>query len=296
MSSYKNLNGLRTVQVLIKEVGLYSGGIDGKMGPGTLGGIQRLVAYHHKLTTGRDLGVISRTPVPGDALNVAIGQIQDLLKATGTYMLPVDGSYGPGTYAGVYAAYKSYMTINKIPQLDAAWSRKVSKAFLSKIHAWVLLRGHPIEAVDWLMACMHFESGGTFSPTIQNGAGAQAFGLIQFMTGAAKDLGTTLDKIRAMSQLEQLDLVFAYFDLWAKWGKEYNQLEDFYLTIFYPKAVGRAADKVLFDKNDPAYLKAYTQNKGFDFDGDGKITVGEISSRLYDTYYLGMDTTNRVIL
>jgi len=116
------------------------------------------------------------------------------------------------------------------------------------------------------------------------------------MTGAAKDLGTTLDKIKAMSQLDQLDLVFAYFDLWAKWGKRYNQLEDFYLTIFYPKAVGMTADQVLFDKNNPAYLKAYTQNRGFDFDKDGKITIGEISARLYDTYYLGMDTSNRVLV
>lgn len=294
--SFRNLNGLRTVQVMAKEAGLYTGKIDGKLGPGSLGGLQTMVGFHFKTTTGRELPAVRRTAIQGDADRQAIGQIQDLCKTAGTYTGDVDGLYGPNTRMALFVPYKSYTTAKNCPVYDTAWSKKVTKIFIAKIRAWVKLRGHPIEAVDWLMACIHFESGGTFSPSIQNGAGAQAFGLIQFMAGAAKDLGTTLDKIKAMSQLDQLDLVFAYFDLWAKWGKRYNQLEDFYLTIFYPKAVGMTADQVLFDKNNPAYLKAYTQNRGFDFDKDGKITIGEISARLYDTYYLGMDTSNRVLV
>jgi hypothetical protein len=293
---YKNLNGLRTVQVMTKEAALYAGSIDGKMGPGTLKGLQQMLDFHHRSTTGRPMPAPTYTAIAGDEVDQAIGRVQDLLKAAGTYPGKVDGIYGNGTYNGVYVPYMSFITQNNVPAYDAAWSKRVTKAFIAKIRAWVKMRGHPPEAVHWLMACMCFESAGTFRPDIQNAAGSQAYGLIQFMAGAAKDLGTTLDQIKRMSQMDQLDLVFAYFDLWAKWGKEYNQLEDFYLTIFYPKAVGMSADQVLFDRSNSAHLKAYTQNKGFDFDRDGKITVGEISSRLYDTFYSGMDTANRVIL
>jgi hypothetical protein len=99
-----------------------------------------------------------------------------------------------------------------------------------------------------------------------------------------------------MSQLDQLDLVFAYFDLWSKRGKTYTQLEDFYLTIFYPVAVGMSPDSVLFSANSstPLIAKSYVQNKGFDINNSGTITIAEISATVRAKYYAGMLPTNRV--
>jgi len=146
----------------------------------------------------------------------------------------------------------------------------------------------------------NFETGGTFSPTIRNGAGAYYFGLIQFGKDAALDLSrvykdprVTVEWLITLSAEEQLDWVFKYFEMWMKRGKKYNRLEDFYLTIFYPAAVGKKPDEVIFSKDVEKERLGYTQNKGFDFDKDGRITVGEINTRLYTSYYDGMLASNR---
>ena len=59
--------------------------------------------------------------------------------------------------------------------------------------------------------------------------------------------------------------------------------------------MGTKADQNLFTLGGPLN-KSYVQNKGFDLNNDGVITVGEISSRLYDVYFEGMDTANRVYI
>jgi hypothetical protein len=92
--------------------------------------------------------------------------------------------------------------------------------------------------------------------------------------------------------------------MWGKRGKKFTQLEDFYLTIFYPAAVGKKADQPLFHERTPENqqlvgdfeAKAFIQNKGFDRNKDGIITVGEICTTIYNTYYTGMDPVNRLPL
>lgn len=287
--NYRNFNGLRSCQVLMKETQAYTGAIDGQVGPGSLKALNALVTVFH----GKALPAIPASTVTGDTMAQAVVKIQDLLKAAGLYSGKVDGIFGNGTFSGLKRACEVFRKQYKLPSYKAAWSTKVSKEFLEAVIAGCKLRGWPAEAVDWLMSCMHFETGGTFSPTIQNGAGAKYFGLIQFGDMAASDLGTTTASLRVLEQIEQLAWVFKYFDMWAKRGKTFTQLEDFYLTIFYPKAVGQKADTVIFRKDVEA--TGYRQNSGFDYDKDGQITVGEINARLYDTYYKGMDTVNRVI-
>jgi hypothetical protein len=230
-----------------------------------------------------------------DGKNI-VEQLQLYMKDMGVYLGSIDRVWGKGSLGGIRLMGEHFRKTNNLPSYDMAWSKKVSREFRRKITDWCKKHGFAPEVADWLMACMHFESAGTFSPSIQNKAGAQAFGLIQFMKGAASDLGYTLDQVKAMDQLTQLDLVFKYFEFWMRAGKRYTQLEDFYLTIFYPAAVGKKADQVLFDKNDPKFLKSYTQNKGFDVDKDDKITIGEISSTIYNSYYAGMDPANRLPL
>ena len=294
--NFRTKNGFSDLQVVLKELGLYAGAIDGAWGAGTASAavtLLRTYADHIRL------GPLYAASLPSQAGEngiVAITELQKTLLSLGLYTMKVDGIWGNGTFNAIRAAALVYR--NKYPVLiyGMAWSKKVSAEFTQRIINWCAIKGFDPMSPHWLMACMHFETGGTFSPSIQNGAGAKAFGLIQFMEGAAKDLNVPLDVIRKMDQLTQLDLVFKYFEFWMRAGKRYTQLEDFYLTIFYPAAVGKKADEVLFDSTSPKFLKAYTQNKGFDVNKDGKITVGEICTKIYDTYYKGMNPAERVTL
>ena len=287
--NYRNFNGIRDIQVMMKESGVYTSSVDGSWGSGSANALLTLVGAFMRAQVPN----ITPSVVPGNVTTQVVVSIQDLLKAAVLYGGKVDGVYGNGTRSGVRKAVDTWLATHRLPRYKAAWSTKVSKEFLDAVIAGCKARNWPAEAVDWLMSCMHFETGGTFSPTIQNGAGAKYFGLIQFGDMAAADLGTTTASLRVLPQLEQLKWVFKYFDMWAKRGKTFTQLEDFYLTIFYPKAVGQKADTVIFRKDVEA--TGYRQNSGFDYDKDGQITVGEINARLYDTYYKGMDTVNRVI-
>ena len=291
--NFRTKNGFRDLQVILKELGLYCGAIDGAWGSGTASStVVLLRAYADQMGRG-PLDVASLPSKAGENGDLAIKPLQGFLASMGLYSGSVDGLWGNGTFGGILKTRDLYVSKHKAPTYGLCWSKKVPAEFARMVLEECLRRKWPEAAAHWLMACMAFETGGTFSPSIQNGAGAQAFGLIQFMKGAATDLKVPLEQIKAMRQLEQLALVFKYFDFWAKAGKRFTQLEDFYLTIFYPKAVGMKADQTLFDSKAPAYLKAYTQNKGFDLNKDGLITVGEISSKLYDVYYSGMDPVNR---
>ncbi len=294
--NFRTKNGFKDIQVILKELKLYGGEIDGLWGKNTSSGVVDLMRSYVSFM-GRGFATASSMPSKADpdGKNI-VTQLQLFMADLGVYTAGVDGVWGKGSMNGIITLATQYRLANNIPALDMAWSTKVPRAFRVKITNWCKKHGFDPIVASWLMACMHFESAGTFSPSIQNKAGAQAFGLIQFMKDAASDLGYTLDQVKAMDQLTQLDLVFKYFEFWMKAGKKYTQLEDFYLTIFYPAAVGKSADQVLFDKNIPKYLKSYTQNKGFDFDKDGKITIGEISTTIYNSYYAGMDPVNRVLL
>ena len=52
--------------------------------------------------------------------------------------------------------------------------------------------------------------GETFSPSIRN-KGTKATGLIQFMPKTAIGLGTTIDELAGMTQVQQMDYVYTYF-------------------------------------------------------------------------------------
>lgn len=89
-----------------------------------------------------------------------------------------------------------------------AWGAKVSPNFKRKVlEITTRLEISP----DFLMACMAFESGETFSPAVRNAAGSGATGLIQFMPSTAKALHTTTDALAAMSAEQQLVYVERYF-------------------------------------------------------------------------------------
>jgi len=131
---------------------------------------------------------------------------------------------------------------------------------------------------DWLIAVISFETGGTFSPGIVNGMGSGATGLIQFMPETARRLGTTTAALSKMSQAEQMDWVSKYFDAYKVSGNEppkLSSLEDLYMAVLLPSAIGKSNDTVLFQRNG----WGYRQNSGLDTDTtDGGVTKAEAAA------------------
>lgn len=119
---------------------------------------------------------------------------------------------------------------------------------------------------------MAFESAGTFSPSVKNGAGSDAIGPIQLMPQAAAILHTTTSKLALMSAVDQLDYVDLYF---RSWRGRLHTLGDVYLAILWPEGVGKPDSYTLFTEGD-AHPSRYLQNRGLDVDRSGRITRGEV--------------------
>lgn len=163
-----------------------------------------------------------------------------------------------------------------------AWGKKVSAEFCQRVREIADSLGTD---PNYLMACMAFESGETFSPAIKNAAGSGATGLIQFMPSTAQALGTTTEELASMTAEEQLDYVESYFE--SKRGR-LSSLEDVYMAILWPAAVGKPTDYVLFDRKDPDHPKRYLQNAGLDFNKDGIITKAEAAARVQQKLKKGL--------
>lgn len=154
--------------------------------------------------------------------------------------------------------------------LPVPGSEKVSSAFKTKLLQIASdLKVNP----NFLLAVMSFESGETFSPSIKSGGGTGAVGLIQFMPDTAKSLGTTTAALATMTAEDQLDFVARYF---RQFKKPLLTIEDVYMAVLMPSAIGKGSDFALFRKPS----KAYTQNHGLDINKDGVITVGEAADRV----------------
>jgi hypothetical protein len=153
-----------------------------------------------------------------------------------------------------------------------AWGAKVSHEFKTKVIA--VCKRLNVEP-DYLMTCMAFETGRTFSPSIHNAAGSGAVGLIQFMGPTAVGLGTRSSALAVMGAVQQLDYVESYMSSQARAaGAALRSLEDVYMAILYPAAIGKPDTYVLFRSG----TVQYQQNAGLDLDADGVITKFEATS------------------
>lgn len=128
-------------------------------------------------------------------------------------------------------------------------------------------------APEWLTAVIAFETGHTFSPSVRNAAGSGATGLIQFMPKTAQSLGTTTAALANMTAVQQMEYVYRYL---APFRGRMGNVEDVYMAVLFPSAVGKGSDYVLF--SSPSI--AYTQNRGLDLNGDGKITKWEAAAKV----------------
>lgn len=135
--------------------------------------------------------------------------------------------------------------------------------------------------VDFLMAVIAFESAGTFSPSVKNPM-SQATGLIQFMPTTARSLGTTTTALASMSAVAQLDYVEQYFQSYVGL---LDTLEDVYMAVLWPAAVGRPKHYVLFDEDDGVLFR---QNAGLDYDKNGVVTKEEATAGVRRRYWKGI--------
>src|SRR5262249_21098955 len=126
---------------------------------------------------------------------------------------------------------------------------------------------------NFLTAVMSFESGESFGPSVKNAAGSGAVGLIQFMPATAKGLGTSTKALAAMTAEEQLDFVERHL---RRFKGRLRTLEDLYMAVLLPSAVGKPNDHVLFRRGTPAY----SQNAGLDADRNGEITKAEAAAKV----------------
>lgn len=131
-----------------------------------------------------------------------------------------------------------------------------------------------------LMAVMDYETGGTFDPAEPNQAGSGGTGLIQFMPSTARALGTTTEELALMTRAEQMVYVEKYFDQFA--GRIRNgSLEDVYMAVLWPRAIGKPTSYVLFRSG----TKVYEQNRGLDRNGDGTVTKYEAAAKVRDAFH-----------
>lgn len=130
---------------------------------------------------------------------------------------------------------------------------------------------------DWFMACFAFETMETFSTTIRpikKSTGkpiSTAVGLIQWLEKTAVEQGTTTAKIAKMSRMEQLALAWRYFRMRIKQFGELESLEDVYMAIHWPAAIGKPLNATMY----AAGTSAYAANSGLDTDRDHIITKAE---------------------
>lgn len=166
-------------------------------------------------------------------------------------------------------------------QRQICWGARVSVKFKMGV-LWIEEQlGIP---ADYQMPCVAFETGGTFSPSVKNHAGSGAVGLIQFMPKTAKGWGLTTADLAAMDAVKQLSYVYHYF---AAFGNDLSHwsLEDVYMAILYPPAIGKPLDWALPWKYGSI---AYRQNAGLDLNKDHVICKAEAAAGVRQRYNLGM--------
>lgn len=169
--------------------------------------------------------------------------------------------------------------------MKIAWGKRAGESFVRVALGVCRTLNWPETHINLLMTCMAFESGTSFSPSVRNGAGSGAVGLIQFMPSTALSLGTSTEKLEKMTAEGQLYYVMKYFSPYAR---NIHTLGDMYMAILMPKYVSAPQDARVFVS--PSIQ--YRQNRGLDANADGCVTKNEIVARLQRTLTLGMEPGN----
>jgi hypothetical protein len=171
-----------------------------------------------------------------------------------------------------------------IQTLPLSWGARVSPLFRARLFALCDHLAWSEDHASWLMAAMAFETGRTFSPSVRN-AKSSATGLIQFMEKTAAGLGTTTRALAALTAEHQLSYVQSYF---APYAPRIKTLDDLYMAILWPAAIGRGRETALWR----AGSREYAVNKGLDSTKDGTVTVGEAAAKVRRLHAEGLLPAN----
>ena len=131
-----------------------------------------------------------------------------------------------------------------------------------------------------LLGIMKHESG--LNPHAVNPY-TRATGLIQFMPSTAKRMGTSVEALKNMSAIEQLDYVEKFYKPIAGKAKD---IGDLYMFTFLPAVVGKPDNYVIGSKGSGKSIYGlsqdalYRQNAAFDKDKKGYYTVGDVKARI----------------
>jgi hypothetical protein len=81
-----------------------------------------------------------------------------------------------------------------------------------------------------------------------------------------------------------MDWVLKYFKAGPVAKISNPTVEDLYMQILWPVAVGKPNSYVLFTAGSSSTGKAYSQNSGLDIDKDGNITKAEAAAKVTSQY------------
>jgi hypothetical protein len=223
-------------------------------------------------------------------MKTALMRVQQRLKDAGYYNGVVDGAWGGVSTAALNTAVLVGRGQEMTPEFGLAWSNKVSPEFLAEVDNFnrtiQLTQG---DQPHYIMGCMAFETGRTFSPSIQNLGGAPYYGLVQWGDMAATDVKQTVGQLIKMTAVQQM----GYVTLWFKpYAGKIKTLSDVYLRIFMPKFVGKAENSVIALKG----TATYRQNIGLDVDKDGDIEKQEAAYMVMQQLQAGMQPTMRRLI
>jgi hypothetical protein len=135
---------------------------------------------------------------------------------------------------------------------------------------------------DWLSLIIYKENRGcTKTPNSLTGA----VGIIQWLPSTARALGTSVKELSKMSFTEQLQYVEKYL-LYVKAVGRINNYEDLYLSIFFPRALGKDNSYIMgikppknMERDSMSFAqKVYHGNSSIDMNKDGIITVEDFKN------------------
>lgn len=144
---------------------------------------------------------------------------------------------------------------------ELAWGKKVTSAFKEQVIQ--ISTALNVDA-NSLMTVFAFATGRTFSPSSRNPLSGTV-GLLQFTPSMATALGTSIPELANMTAEAQLGYVMKYLQ---NFKNRINSLDDLYMAILCPSALGQAESYVLFRKGSAAY----DANKVLDTNLDGVVT------------------------
>lgn len=183
-----------------------------------------------------------------------------------------------------YIALEASKAAQPVPVVGLAWGAKVSPTFRERVR-WI---GEDLGFdPNWLMACMAFETGRRFTAGVRNPQ-STATGLIQFMRATATALGTTTEKLAAMTAEDQLNYVWRYFRDRIKERGKITRLSDCYMAILNPVAMGKPDDFPMWVKGS----SAYAVNAGLDANKDHTITKAEAAAKVHAMLAEGLKPEN----